>query len=217
MKGRLLLFIKFRRREFIYKYNINDNLQQSLSLKFKQLFLSENNDGEILTLKTIANLYQPKTISGDELVKKGKYFVYGANGIIGKYNEYNHKENQIAIACRGASCGVVTMTLPYSWITGNAMVVEPSEKFPYKEFIYQMLVTKNVSYLNTGSAQPQLTRENLQNYSFKIKNKDYIKYFENDAKVIRDKLISIEIENNQLISLRDWLLPMLMNGQVTLA
>lgn len=67
------------------------------------------------------------------------------------------------------------------------MVVEPREIFHYKEFIYQMLITKNVSYLNTGSAQPQLTRENHNNYSFKIKNRDLINYFEEKAKVIRKK------------------------------
>ncbi len=31
-------------------------------------------------------MYQPKTISGKDLIADGKHFVYGVNGIIGKYN-----------------------------------------------------------------------------------------------------------------------------------
>jgi len=192
---------------------IVEKLQKILLTEFSHMFISID-DKDIIYLGQIADLYQPKTISGNQLIYDGKYYVYGANGIIGKYDQYNHSENQIAVACRGASCGSVTMTLPFSWITGNAMVVSPLKSFPYKEFIYYMLVIKSVSYLNTGSAQPQLTRENLQNYSFKIKNRDLINSFEGKAVIFRKKIISIEMENNKLLSIREWLLPILMNGQV---
>jgi len=37
------------------------------------------------------------------------------------------------------------------------------------------------------------------------------------AKAIFDQQNTLELENQQLSSLRDWLLPMLMNGQVTVS
>lgn len=47
-------------------------------------------NGNIVHLGEIAQIYQPQTISSTELTEDG-FLVYGANGIIGKYKQYNHK------------------------------------------------------------------------------------------------------------------------------
>ena len=78
---------------------------------------------EVRRLGEVADVYQPETISQSNLSKNGKYLVYGANGIIGRFDSYNHENSQIAITCRGSTCGEVTLTEPQSWITGNSMVV----------------------------------------------------------------------------------------------
>ena len=77
------------------------------------------------TLADTCEMYQPKTISGKEMVEDGAYPVFGANGIIGRYDKYNHEEAQLLITCRGATCGSVNVSEPKSWVTGNAMVVRP--------------------------------------------------------------------------------------------
>ena len=185
--------------------------------KFEYYFIqNRQNNWQSTTLDQVAELYQPKTISGNELINNGRYFVYGANGIIGKYDKYNHLESQIAVACRGASCGSLTMTLPKSWITGNAMIVNPIPHFPYKEYLYYTLCKKNIAYLCSGSAQPQLTRENMNIYTLTIPPVFMLENFEYEASSIRKKIITNELENIKLIQFRDWLLPMLMNGQATI-
>ena len=78
--------------------------------------------GNNVHLSEIAQIYQPQTISSTELTEDG-FLVYGANGIIGKYKDYNHETEQICITCRGNTCGMVNYTKPMSWITGNAMVI----------------------------------------------------------------------------------------------
>ena len=78
--------------------------------------------GNNVYLSEIAQIYQPQTISSTELTEDG-FLVYGANGIIGKYKDYNHETEQICITCRGNTCGMVNYTKPMSWITGNAMVI----------------------------------------------------------------------------------------------
>ena len=116
-------------------------------------------DGEWETesLGDVADVYQPKTISQTDLSEEG-YPVYGANGIIGFYHEYNHETNQIAIACRGSSCGTVNFTKPKSWITGNAMVVNVDQFNKIdKELMFFQLDHANLDYLVTGSGQPQIT------------------------------------------------------------
>jgi len=108
-------------------------------------------------LGEIANVYQPQTISQRELTTTG-FNVYGANGIVGKYLRYNHKEPQIAVTCRGNTCGTVNFTKEKSWITGNAMVVNTDKnELITKPFLFQQLSSQDLNYLITGSGQPQIT------------------------------------------------------------
>ncbi len=109
-------------------------------------------------LGSVCDLYQPMTLSSSELTMTGEYLVYGANGIIGSHNEYNHEESEITVTCRGATCGEVTITKPKSWITGNAMVVKPKTAELRKDFIFQYFKNHGLKSVISGSAQPQITR-----------------------------------------------------------
>jgi type I restriction enzyme, S subunit len=109
-------------------------------------------------LGDVCELYQPVTLSSSELTMTGEYLVYGANGIIGTHSDYNHPESEIAVTCRGATCGEVTRTQPMSWITGNAMVVRPRSKRLTKDYLFQFFRNHGLKTIITGSAQPQITR-----------------------------------------------------------
>jgi type I restriction enzyme, S subunit len=117
---------------------------------------------KISTLGDTCEMYQPKTISGKEMIADGAYPVYGANGVIGRYNQFNHEEPQLLITCRGATCGSVNISAPRSWITGNAMVVRPkngSLGMRFLEYLFRGGI--EISKAITGAAQPQITRTNL--------------------------------------------------------
>ena len=127
-----------------------------------QSICSMKEDWKYSKLGEICDLYQPKTISGDMLLEDGEYLVYGANGIIGRYDKYNHVESEVLLTCRGATCGSINISEPYSWINGNAMVVHPSnEKELRKDFIRYYLASVDWSKVITGAAQPQITRQSL--------------------------------------------------------
>lgn len=115
-------------------------------------------DWEEDKLGSVCELYQPVTLSSSELSMTGEYLVYGANGIIGSHNEYNHEDSEIAVTCRGATCGEVTTTKPKSWITGNAMVVRPRTDKLRKDFIFYYFKNHGLKSVISGSAQPQITR-----------------------------------------------------------
>lgn len=170
--------------------------------------------GAVKKLNSIANLYQPEILPSNLMKEDGKYFVYGANGIVGRYNKFNHEHPEIAICCRGASCGNYLMTLPKSWITGNSMVVTPKDSSVTKEYLYHSLRYIDIKRYVTGSAQPQITRSNLDGIKVVIPPFKSLEHFSNKAEKIRNELIKNINENNELSSLRDFLLPMLMNGQV---
>ena len=119
--------------------------------------------GEVLALSNIADIYQPQTISASDLTTEG-YWVYGANGIIGKYKEYNHETEQICITCRGNTCGTVNYTRPKVWITGNSMVIN-TDKYQQqvnKRFLLHYLSSYNFKSIVSGSGQPQIVRTPLE-------------------------------------------------------
>lgn len=113
------------------------------------------------TLGQACEIYQPKTISAKDMVKDGKYPVFGANGKIGRYDKFNHEKPQLIIGCRG-TCGAVNISEPRSWITGNAMVVRPLEKsLDVRLLEYMFRGGIDISQTITGAAQPQITRTTL--------------------------------------------------------
>ena len=164
-------------------------------------------------LGEFADLYQPKTISDKDMIEDGEYLVYGANGIIGRYSEYNHEDSMVTISCRG-NCGIINITRPYSWITGNSMVVKPKDDIYNIDYISNLLLSLSISSVITGSVQKQLTRTSLVPLKVIIPNKEIIEKYRSITKASFEKRKSIQIEVEQLTQLRDWLLPMLMNGQV---
>ena len=119
-------------------------------------------------LGDICDVYQPKTITGAEILNDGPFKVYGANGVIGFYDKFNHPEAEVAVTCRGATCGTVNFTEPESWITGNAMVVSPKDKTISKKFLQYLLISTDLSPVITGSAQPQITGASLKPFEIHV-------------------------------------------------
>ena len=140
---------------------IIDKLQSLI--KGLRVCCMQRNGSDNVYLSEIAQIYQPQTISSAELTEDG-FLVYGANGIIGKYKDYNHKTEQICITCRGNTCGMVNYTKPMSWITGNAMVIN-TDKYQdkvYKKYLYHYLSAYNFNSIISGSGQPQIVRTPLE-------------------------------------------------------
>ncbi len=123
----------------------------------------------MVKLGDVCEIYQPKTISQKEMSSSGKYVVFGANGPIGKYDKYNHEESEVLVTCRGATCGNINISEKQSWITGNAMVIKPiKEKELNKKFIFNLLIEADLSKIISGSAQPQITRQNLSPFQIPL-------------------------------------------------
>lgn len=109
----------------------------------------------------ICNPKQWKTIATKDLKESG-YPVYGANGKIGFYNEYTHKEPTLMITCRGATSGNVNISEPYSYINGNAMALDDlDENLIDLKYLYYYLKYRGLKDVISGSAQPQITRSGL--------------------------------------------------------
>lgn len=160
----------------------------SQTLRFKDDGGNDYPDWEEKRLGDVAEVYQPETISQNQLEDDGQYLVYGANGVIGNLNRYNHEQEQIAVTCRGNTCGYVTYTQPYSWITGNAMVINTdANPAVSKRFIYYTFKNTDFRYLITGSGQPQITGD-IKKHIVKIPHPDEQQKIADFLSAIDDKI-----------------------------
>ncbi|HLB74100.1 MAG TPA: restriction endonuclease subunit S, partial [Sedimentisphaerales bacterium] len=112
----------------------------------------------VVELGEVCKIYQPETITSKEIKSEGSYKVFGANGVIGFYEKYNHENPEVLITCRGATCGTINLSEPKCWITGNAMVVSPLDNRINKIYLYYLLKASDLSSVISGTAQPQITR-----------------------------------------------------------
>ena len=143
----------------------------------------------MIKLTDICTPKQWKTLSSSDLLKSG-YPVYGANGIIGYWNVYNHKEPTVLITCRGATCGSVNLSKPFSYINGNAMCLDNvSDNYDVK-FLFHYLSWYDFSNIITGSAQPQITRQSLSKVYIPLIDKKKQQNIVHDLTVIERALIN---------------------------
>ncbi len=161
----------------------------------------------------IVSTYQPKTISKTLLNNSYSYSVYGGGGIIGRFTEYNHEQSEFIISCRG-QCGISYLTLPKSWITGNAMVIRPTKSYTSKTYLYHTIKKYKLTNYITGSVQPQITRQNLSTMPILIPKRKTLNKWNNISSLLWN-LIHNNMQSTQtLTALRDFLLPLLLKQQV---
>ncbi|WP_120894350.1 restriction endonuclease subunit S [Helicobacter pylori] len=161
----------------------------------------------------IVSTYQPKTISKTLLNNSYSYSVYGGGGIIGRFTEYNHEQSEFIISCRG-QCGISYLTLPKSWITGNAMVIRPTKSYTSKTYLYHTIKKYKLTNYITGSVQPQITRQNLSTMPILIPKRKILNKWNNISSLLWN-LIHNNMQTTQtLTALRDFLLPLLLKQQV---
>ena len=122
-------------------------------------------------LTSVCRPKQWKTIPTSELRDVG-YPVYGANGVIGYYDSYNHEQETVVITCRGATCGTVNLTHPRSYVTGNAMCLDNVDDSVDIKYLFYSMQAYDFSKVISGTAQPQITREGLEKVEFVLHSLD---------------------------------------------
>jgi type I restriction enzyme S subunit len=169
---------------------------------------------EVKELASKADFKNGKGMRKELLSENGKIPVFGSNGIVGKTQKSLFDNPVIAIGRVGANYGEVHYSVDSCWITDNAVTSQPKNE----EYLWWLLLTlKSINYSNIagGSAQPLITQGKLKALNFPIPNSSLFDKFHKIANPIYIKINNTLKQNQKLSELRDWLLPMLMNGQVS--
>ena len=100
----------------------------------------------------------------------------------------------------------------------NQSVVGVTECKKFKSsFIYPYFCSEvpRLMTLRTGAQQPHINKRVIDNSPIVVPAEQILREYYKTADPIIEKLMLNAFANKQLTELRDWLLPMLMNGQVT--
>ena len=139
--------------------------------------------------------------------------VVGSNGVIGFHAEFLVKGPGIVVGRKG-TVGAVTFLHDNFFPIDTTYFVQPKIgiKFYYLKFLLDSL---GLNKMNSDSAVPGLNREAALRIPIVGIPEEIISFFEKTVMAFFKKLETNNKENEILVKLRDWLLPMLMNGQVT--
>ncbi len=145
-------------------------------------------------------------------IQIGDIPIFGSGGIMRYGNQAIYDKNSILIPRKGSLSNLFYQNKPF-W-TVDTMFYTKMRIENIGRFLFYYLQTQNISSLNVGTAVPSLTTEVLNQIKIIIPSIDMLAKFEKITYSYFNLIDKNKIQNHHLSSLRDWLLPMLMNGQV---
>ena len=138
-----------------------------------------------------------------------------------KFEKYSSRNGNMIFAMSGntiGKIGIISSNIPNVLINQRVLIIRTNINniaFPY--FIVTDKKTQNlVLQLGANSAQPNISEEEFRNIKICIPAEAIMNKFNQMFKHSFEEIINNRIENDNLIQLRDELLPLLMNGQITI-
>ena len=204
---------------------INTNLEQQAHALFKNWFVDfEPFDGKmpegwkIGKLSDISILSaggdKPKEVS-DKATEENKFPIYSNGldnfGLYGYTNNAKIFEESVTVSARGTIGFVCLRMEPYVPIVILISVI-PKTDFVSAKYLYLHLLNCNIA--GTGTTQQQLTVPAFSKEQVIIPSKNVIDSFTNTVNHFFEMIVHNRKENEKLSSMRDTLLPKLMNGEI---
>lgn len=119
------------------------------------------------SLGDISKLKYGKNVSAK--LCKGPVPIFSGYRKIGTCNTINCKKNTVIVIARGAGgCGDVKLTKEDCFLTNLSISVELDKGICNAKWFYYNHLFNNLSFLNSGSAQPQITIDSLSKYLIRI-------------------------------------------------
>ena len=156
--------------------------------------------------------------SNDRELVKGKIPYYGATGIMDYVNDYIFDGDYVLMAEDGSvmtekGSPILQRISGKNWVNNHAHVLEPIKNHSCK-LLMMLLKDVSVMKIKTGSIQMKINQENMNKIVVLAIPLELLFEINQKLEVIDKQQLNLIEENKQLTQLRDWLLPMLMNGQV---
>lgn len=171
---------------------------------------------EVSEFRDLFDIRYGKTLPKAKISDFGPYPVYGAGDVIGYYDKMLYSQKCALVTSRGNGSGTVWRTREAAFVTNNSLVILPQQNCNYWDysFVELFLAHSNVMGAKTGSAQPQITIENLNYVTGIIPTKHLIELFCSVVTPIYEQVDLLYSQTQNLRRTRDLLLPRLLSGQI---
>lgn len=134
-----------------------------------------------------------------------------------KHSESNRARNTITISGSGANAGFINFWREPIFASDCITVRGATDTETLLVLYHLKFIQRHILSQATGSAQPHVYPGDIRGLNYVIPRDELIDEFGNLAIPMNEQIAKNLAENQQLAQLRDWLLPLLMNGQVTVA
>ena len=197
---------------------INTNLEQQARTLFKNWFVDFAPFGgkmpEEWKVGKLSNLITVKYGKDHKKLDDGKYPVYGSGGIMCYVDKFLYDKESVLIPRKGTLNNVFYINEPF-WSVDTMFYTE-MKKENIAKYVYFFVKGKDLNAMNAGSAVPSMTTEILNAIEVVIPSDEYLEKFENIVSPMFKQIKQCIIENENLASIRDTLLPKLMNGEISI-
>ena len=117
-------------------------------------------------LKRICEMKSGNNLTSLDVLDKGEFPVYGANGLRGYYTQYNKEGKYILIGRQGALAGNVHLVDGKFWATDHAVVTNITSEKVYVDYMSLALISMNLNqYAFDTAAQPGLAVSKIISFS----------------------------------------------------
>lgn len=132
------------------------------------------------------------------------------------HNASNTKAPVLTISGSGANAGYINIWHTEVWSSDSSFI--DSSMTPYVYFWYAYLKSRQQDIYNiqTGSAQPHIYPKHIAELSISDVDNVMVSTYEKKVTPLYSMIKNNSIAIKKLSQLRNWLLPLLMNGQATI-
>lgn len=142
----------------------------------------------------------------------GNIPVYGSGGVMRTVDTSIYSGESVLIPRKGTLNNIIYVNSNF-W-TVDTMFYTKMKKKHSAIYTYYSAKLYDFEKLNTGTGVPSMTSSIIYNLKVVIPPDKILGYFDDYVQAFYRKMQENEMENRELVSLRDFLLPLLMNGQV---
>ncbi len=213
-QGDIARFLKAINNKMLINNEINDNLEQQMYLIFEDMMakaVSHKLDGKYTIAKNLTSIITGKE-DANFSVPNGKYKFFTCSNTPLLCNDYIFDTSSILIAGNG-DFNVKHYSGKFNAYQ-RTYVLTPNKDYYALVYLSSLYRINSFKSSSSGSIVKFITKGDVENIPV---------FIPNDTSYLHklDKLIylqeQITLENELLVRLRDWLLPMLMNGQATIS
>lgn len=148
------------------------------------------------TLGSFSDMKYGKMPNKKAISDNGKYPIFSGYRIVGYCNECNLEKQELIVVARGVGgTGCVKLSPGACFLTNLSIAVLVDEKVALKKYLYYYFRQSGLRYLDSGSAQSQITISDLRNVRVRLPS---INIQEKVVEVL--SLIDSKIEINKAIN-----------------